>query len=173
MHLCKEQQDIRTMNTMLTYLGGYGIDHHTRSMIDLMPFLIEKNIPCLLQYLNSRLLQTEYLKTITKGVLKEKNGGMTETQIWFKQSDFNKKLIKSSSKKGKQEIERPIKVEFIDLPCVYNYNEELCTEFFGRLADSENFALFENKAVKKLIEFNYPIVKLYTIKKLFFPFVLF
>lgn len=42
MHICKQQQDIRTIDTILTYLSGYGIDHHSRALTELMPFIIEK-----------------------------------------------------------------------------------------------------------------------------------
>jgi hypothetical protein len=42
MHVSLEQQDIRTMDTMLTYLAGYGLDHHSRGIVDIIPFFIEK-----------------------------------------------------------------------------------------------------------------------------------
>lgn len=44
------------MDTILTYLAGYGIDHHSRGIIELMPFIIEKQLPSLLAYLDSRLV---------------------------------------------------------------------------------------------------------------------
>ena len=34
-------------------------------------------------------------------------------------------------------IERPIKVEFVDMPRVYHYTDPLCTEFFGSLAGTD------------------------------------
>ena len=43
---------------MLTYLCGYGIDHHSRAIIELLPFIIEKQLPSLLEYIESRSLQT-------------------------------------------------------------------------------------------------------------------
>lgn len=55
MHICKETQDIRTLDTMLTYLAGYGIDHHSRAINELLPFVIEKQVPSLSAYLDSRL----------------------------------------------------------------------------------------------------------------------
>lgn len=73
----------------------------------------------------------------------------------------------------KKELDRPIKVEFIDFPRVYNYNDELCEKFFGQLAESENYDIFKRKGIMKLIEFNYPLVKTWTIRKLFIPFVMF
>ena len=55
MHICREQQDIRTMDTMLTYLAGYPIDHHSRAIVDLIPFIIDKQLPSFLSYLDSRM----------------------------------------------------------------------------------------------------------------------
>lgn len=55
MHICKEEQDIKTMDTMLRYLSGYGLDHHSRAIIDIIPSAIEKQLPALLPYLDSRL----------------------------------------------------------------------------------------------------------------------
>jgi len=44
---------------MLKFLSGYGIDHHSRAIVDLMPFLLEKELPSIIPYLASRLKQTE------------------------------------------------------------------------------------------------------------------
>lgn len=82
------------MDTFLNYLSGYGIDHHTRAIIDIIPSVIEKQLPSLLPYLDSRLQQTERLKKITKGSLKEKSNGITEMSLWFGQDEFNKKLLR-------------------------------------------------------------------------------
>lgn len=55
MHKCKQKQDIRSLNNMLKYLSGYGIDHHSRAITDLMPFIVEKSLPYLIEYLRSRM----------------------------------------------------------------------------------------------------------------------
>jgi hypothetical protein len=70
-------------------------------------------------------------------------------------------------------IERPIKVEFIDLPVIYHYNNEISGEFFRCLAETDQYEIFERKVVQKMIEYNYPLVYYWTIKKLFIPFNLF
>lgn len=71
------------------------------------------------------------------------------------------------------QVERPIKVEFIDLPRLYNFQDELCDKFFLALASNDQLHIFQNKAIQRLIEFNYPLVKEWTIKKLFIPFMTF
>lgn len=70
-------------------------------------------------------------------------------------------------------IERPIKVEFIDLPQVYHYGDDISSDFFTCLAETDQYEIFERKVIQKMIEFNYPIVMYWTIKKLFIPFNMF
>ena len=47
MHNCRDIQEIRIMNTMLLYLSGYGIDHHARAIAELLPFVIDNNLPAM------------------------------------------------------------------------------------------------------------------------------
>jgi len=49
----------------------------------------------------------------------------------------------------------------------------MCDEFFQQLADTDQYEVFSRKSIQKLIEFNYPLVKAWTIKRLFIPFVMF
>lgn len=93
--------------------------------------------------------------------------------IWFNTSEYEDRIIKKPAKDGKKGLERPIRVVFIDLPCVYHYNNELCEKFFGELAETQNYDIFKRKSIQKLIEFNYPLVKRWTLYKLFFPFNVF
>jgi hypothetical protein len=44
---------------MLKYLAGYEVDHHSRSIVDLLPLFIEKQLPSLIPYLKSRLVKTD------------------------------------------------------------------------------------------------------------------
>jgi hypothetical protein len=109
MHIAKHHQDIRVMDTMLNYLCGYGLDHHSRAIIELMPFIIEKQLPSLLPYLDSRMVQTKKLEKITKGCMKPKSSGITESKIWFnQQEDFDKKLMVFRRDGDESVIERPI-----------------------------------------------------------------
>ena len=43
------------MDTILTYLAGYGLDHHSRAITELLPFIVEKALPSVLPYIDSRL----------------------------------------------------------------------------------------------------------------------
>jgi ankyrin repeat protein len=59
LHTCVKNNDFKTLDTMLKYLRLYGIDHHSRSIKDLIPIFIEKQLPEFLSYLDSRMLQTD------------------------------------------------------------------------------------------------------------------
>ena len=52
----KEKSDYKTANTMLQYLACYGIDHHSRSLARNMPKLVQKKLPFLKRYIDSRLI---------------------------------------------------------------------------------------------------------------------
>lgn len=77
------------MDTMLTYLAGYCVDHHSRAIIDIVPFCIEKQLPSLLAYLDSRLQQTDDISKITKGCLKDSSKTMTEISLCFGMDEFD------------------------------------------------------------------------------------
>lgn len=56
LHIAKKQLDYKSIDTILKYLKGYSIDHHSKAIKDLIPHLIEKNLPEVKDYLNSRLI---------------------------------------------------------------------------------------------------------------------
>lgn len=64
-----------------------------------------------------------------------------------------------------------MRLEFIDIPNVHTLTDEIAHEVMGALANTEDLEIFDQKVVRKLIEFKWPIVREYTIKKLFIPFV--
>jgi hypothetical protein len=44
---------------------------------------------------------------------------------------------------------------------------------FESLANTEKIEFFNIKAIQKIVDFNYPLVEEYIVKKLFIPFVFF
>ncbi len=57
--MAKHLLDYKSIDTMLKYLRGYSIDHHSKAIKDLLPHLIEKNLMELPEYIKSRMIQTE------------------------------------------------------------------------------------------------------------------
>lgn len=58
MHLSLQKLNVKAANTFINYLKLYPIDHHSRAIKDLLGELIDRNLPELQDYLESRLLKT-------------------------------------------------------------------------------------------------------------------
>lgn len=155
------------MDMLLQYLSGYGIDHHSRAIVEILPVLIEHDLPTFPDYLKSRLLQTEKVKLFKKGMLRVKeNPGIAVASFWQSQEDIDSLLQPAP-------IEQELRLEFVDIPKIHTYTEPISNEFMSALAETPDLELFEQKIIKKLIEIQWPLVREYTVKKLFVPFVTF
>lgn len=72
--------------------------------------------------------------------------------------------------------EKEVKVQVLDLPFIHSFNGEGLEHaqgLFRELSDADNLGIFNSKAVKYLIDFNWKQTKTYTIIFLFIPFILF
>lgn len=75
---------------MLYYLAGYDYDHHSRAIFHILPVLIERQLPSIGEYINSRLVQTEKIAKIKKGMLKrQETMGINVSSFWYNQEDIN------------------------------------------------------------------------------------
>ncbi len=84
MDMLKKQKDFKGMDMMLQYLQGYGVDHHSRAIVNILPILIEHDLPSFPDYLSSRLIQTEKVKKIKKGMLViDETPGLTASSFWY------------------------------------------------------------------------------------------
>ena len=70
-------------------------------------------------------------------------------------------------------IEYDVKLKYLDIPKVIDFNEQIHTEFFAELSQSEDYELFSNKAIRKIIDFMHPTVIKYTALILFLPYAIF
>ena len=59
------------------------------------------------------------------------------------------------------------------MPILHQYDDPVCNEFFNALAGTEDMSLFNNKGIKMLIEFRWPLARSYIVKRMFLPFVFF
>jgi hypothetical protein len=92
-HLCRDTMDFRAINMFLEYLAGYGIDHHSRAIVDELHFMIEHKMTNILPYLDSRLKQTEVLAKVKKGLLREGiPKGIVAASFWLDPADREKLL---------------------------------------------------------------------------------
>eukprot|EP00347_Sterkiella_histriomuscorum_P009906 403339425 len=171
MHICKDKQNIKNIDVMLKYLSGYKLDHHSRAIYDLIPYFISRQLPSLSDYLESRVMQTCAMKSITKGNIPDDMEEISTQQLWFDHLELKKRMKDDNNQDD--EVEMPIMVEIIDIPKIYHLQDKLSDEFYDQLARTDQYEVFEDPTIRKMIEFNYPLVKKWTIIKLFVPFMCF
>jgi hypothetical protein len=127
MDILMEKADIRGVDKMLYNLTPYGVDHHSREIKHLFPFFINSLLPNLNAYLQSRVIQTSYLKTIDKSGINEDGlnlPGISPASFWLSNDadpQRNQLLTKG---------EREVRVEFIDIADLHCYNNDSSQKFF-------------------------------------------
>ena len=61
----------------------------------------------------------------------------------------------------------------MDIPEIHCFQEKVGDDFFAALAKTEDMSLFSNTVVKAVIDYKWPLVREYTIKFLFVPFIIY
>jgi hypothetical protein len=148
----------------------YGVDHHSRAIKDLYSVFISKKLPNFISYLDTRLVSTPQTIEFTKANIKDGlDVGIIASDLFFDFKEVRSQLTESCSDK----LETNIVSKFVDMPGVYHYMDKDFGPLFDELSSTENYEYFTPAAIKHLIDFNYPLVKKYIIRKLFVPFVCF
>lgn len=124
-------------------------------------------MPCLPVYLKSRIIQTKYVEDIEKGIIQPLVAAGISTASYWLSTQERESLIASG------EVEQEIRVEYIDIATLHSYTHENTDKFFEALSDCTNYELFEQAAIKKIIEFKWPLLKEFTIKTLLLPYMAF
>jgi ankyrin repeat protein len=71
LHLCVKANNFQATAAFLEAIKDDPLDTHSRVIVDLFPIFIDRKIPAFNSYLQSRELQTQYLKRINRGNLKD------------------------------------------------------------------------------------------------------
>ncbi|CDW88905.1 wd-40 repeat protein [Stylonychia lemnae] len=163
-----EKKAFKTANNLLKHLSLYPADHHSRAISNIYPELIRLNLPDFDTYMESRFQQSYEVAQIQKLALREEFEEIQVSTPWLRYNDHFYDSVTDYS-----QPERKVKVEILDISCVYHYNEPIEDKFFDALASTDQFSYFELKSIQKLIDFNFPIVQKYLIRKLFIPYFFF
>eukprot|EP00347_Sterkiella_histriomuscorum_P022786 403337167 len=167
LHRCIHKSDFKSIDIILKYLKNYHLDHHSRGIEDLFPVFIQQDLPGFLEYVDSRILETEQSVKISRGCLKEDYPEILTANLWFNQQELYSKILQPKP------VENRIKCSFLDFTSIFHQTHDKFLDLFSALAETDNPEYFNKKVVQKLIEFNYPLVKEYLLKKLFYPFCVF
>ena len=61
----------------------------------------------------------------------------------------------------------------LDIPGAYHYLDPEFVKIFKALTEAESFSIFENRAIRLFIEFNFPLVRNFLLILLIIPFTIF
>jgi hypothetical protein len=83
-----------------------------------------------------------------KGVLVKDVNDVTDLEVWYNDDDIEEKLVKCDGQ-NLNPLDRftQIKVEIIDLPRIYHYDDPLFDELFIELSRTEQYSIFEKKSL--------------------------
>jgi len=116
------------------------IDSHARSINDIIPALVEAELPSLGKYLDSRFGQTSLLQehSFRRGSIikfEDLEHGITTSELWPDKTELEGKLFHAKAKEGEPEKpEAECKVEFLDIVGLHCYTEEVGNDFFDALS---------------------------------------
>ncbi|CDW84531.1 wd-40 repeat protein [Stylonychia lemnae] len=169
LHLCMIGQNYKSADLILQNLIDTPLDSHIRGILDVLPDLIKNDIPSLKDYLDGRFIQTDQIKAIRRGAINYAFGNeeyaVNSCELWPDRLTVEDKLFTKST------LDAEIKLEFLDIPSVHSYTGKVGEEFFQAMANSKNMDLFACRSVQAIIDYKWPLVREYTIKLLFAPFI--
>lgn len=177
-----DDNDFRTAELFIQYLSRAPLDHHSRDIMEIMPKLIEKKLPSLIEYLDARIIQTPQLEKIDRGsIIPYSNSvevGIMKCSIW-ENPETIKQVLFGKEQRGTKNIDSEVELKLVDLPFLHQMSLGSCLQFFEALKDlkevkdTDGFDIFELKSIRLLIEYHWPLTKEYTIKKLLIPFIVY
>jgi hypothetical protein len=168
---CLDNLDYKSIDKIVECLSLYPIGHHSKAIKHHIPMFIKEQLPSFLSvYLDSRFQQTEQIKKITKGALKERFPEIIVGEIWFQTKDITGQLF---AKEEDKRVETSIKLEYLDLYGIYHYTDSHFNEIFYELSETKRLDFFNNRAIQKLIEFNYTLVQGWITYFVIGPFIVF
>lgn len=140
LHICYESMDYKTADILIKYLANAPLDHHGRSIMDLLPKLIQKDLPSLMFYFDKRMLQTPQIAKINRGCIKRHYGysdaALTVSSFWVDSKQVKEEIFVRSEGISKV-IEQDVDLRFLDLPNFHFINTKESIEFFNALKDTE------------------------------------
>lgn len=68
-------------------------------------------------------------------------------------------------------IENPLSMKIVDMPAMLRFNSETAHNLLEVLATTENIEIMENKSLRALIEYKFPVIRKAIVQKLFKPYM--
>ena len=120
LHYCINNSDYKTADLFIKYLANAPLDHHSRDIKDILPKLVLKGLPSLLVYFDKRMIQTDQIKCINRGSIKNYSSNvevaMMSASVWEDSSNIRNNIFETVVSNGQSHIDAEVELKFIDLP---------------------------------------------------------
>ncbi|CDW88225.1 UNKNOWN [Stylonychia lemnae] len=158
------QKDFKSVFSVLQYLGMYPIDHHSRAIKGSLHVMVEQEFPEFLEYLETRFIQTHVMEEMDEGQIENE---IITSSVCMERSKVKQRMLNATPSEAK------IRIQLLDIPGSYHYLDPDFIKVFKGLAQAETYEIFDNRAIKTMIDFNFPIVRNFLLMFLILPFTLF
>jgi hypothetical protein len=88
--LSLNQKDYKSIFSILKYLALYDVDHHSRVLKKVYHVMIKEQLPEIMEYFDSRLVQTEELKDFNEGEIANE---MITTSITYEHENISEQMF--------------------------------------------------------------------------------
>ncbi|CDW90562.1 UNKNOWN [Stylonychia lemnae] len=166
LHLCLDTKNYFAIEIFLKLLSNHPFYQHSFNVVEILPKLIQTELPALKIYLESRIITTQILAQYKRGVIQvdpQKNYKLKLTNIWPRRDEFKEKFFEQ----GK--FQSDIKIMLLDLPRLNIYANELSQELYLKLSRCNSLDVFKISTIQYLIDFQWKLTKKCTIYYLYIP----
>lgn len=120
LHMLADMGDIKHANDLLKILGKSPTHYSSMDIADILGWMISENVPNIIQYLQTRMVDTQATLKIKKGSLKD-DATMLLTTSKITMND--KEIRKEFFVENENDVEGRVSVKVIDLPKLHDFNE--------------------------------------------------
>ena len=142
-------------------LPNMPLDHHGRSLADVIPLCINEGVGYVGEYLDSRFLQSNQLRKISRIDGRTLKGGedycITASDLNPDEKIIKEKIIEEKSSENEQSNDSiAVVVDLLDVPRIHNPNDPIAKDFIKAIAKVEDPSyLFRCESVKAIVEFRW------------------
>ena len=156
LHYMYGESKVSSLKLSLHFLKDYGIDHHSKQIADLIPYLTEMKEESFFEYLESRITDTQESRKYERGEIKA-GDAIGASSLDLDNKEVGKILDKDSTK------DTEIILNYIDMPYIHHYGNKNSELFFEKLSQTKDYKIFELKSIRKIISLKYKLIQKYMV----------
>ncbi|CDW86317.1 wd-40 repeat protein [Stylonychia lemnae] len=163
--------NIQGLEILFNVLRFDDFDNHSRTISAQLPQVLMLKLKNIYGYFESRILETEQLKSTKRGKLNclhKKEYAITSGLQWPNMNKLEGQIFKDKTGKNHK---FEIKLTILDIPRIHDFQTQECKEFLEALVFIDDIKMFENQAIQSLINIQWTIARKQTVKYLCIPFL--